>query len=418
MMNLKNITSIREQLLNFYHAALTAVDARSTVVNALQHKPLMASRIWGVAIGKAAALMMQGAYDILKSKIERGLVITKDGCTEPGFLFHAHIDILTAGHPTPDARSLMAGEKLVTFLRAAPADVTFLFLISGGTSALVEVLPDGLTLSTLQQTNEWMLANALRIDQMNVIRKSLSGIKGGRLAQYVYPHPVRQLVISDVPGDVLEDIGSGLLFPATRANTTVVPAWLQSYQSYAPVAPHEGDTVFAGIDSDIIANNAMATQAVIHAATQHGIAIQHEGTLEGDAIEMGNAIANSICRGSAGLYVYGGETVMTLPPNPGYGGRCQSLALAAAIAIQGQDDLAILAGSTDGTDGPTELAGAMVDGLTCQRGEVEGLSAADSLAAADAGSFLEASGDAIDTGPTGTNVMDIVIAIKRGKAIA
>lgn len=411
-MNLKSITSIREQLLNFYDIALTAVDAHIAVIKALQRKPLVASRIWCIAIGKAAVSMAQGADEVLQSKIEQGLIITKDGSNDSNHYLNKSFEILTAGHPTPDSRSVTAGEKLVSLIQSAPKEITFLFLISGGASALVERLPDELTIADLQHTNEWLLANAVPINQMNVIRKSLSCIKGGRLAQSVYPHYVRQLVISDVPGDVLEDIGSGLLVPTTRQITLAVPTWLHSLQSYAPIAPQVSDKVFCGIETEIIANNTMATQAVLDAATQQGIVVQHHGMLTGDAVAMGKTIAHSICQGDAGLYIYGGETVMSLPSNPGLGGRCQSLALAAAMEIRDKTGIAILAASTDGTDGPTEIAGALVDGFTCQRGEVDGISASASLKAADAGTFLLASGDAIDTGSTGTNVMDLVIALK------
>jgi hydroxypyruvate reductase len=246
---------------------------------------------------------------------------------------------------------------------------------------------------------------------MNLIRKRLSRIKGGRLARYLRGRRCLQLMIADVPGNDPATIGSAPLFPAAESSLPeVLPAWLQALLCSTEPAPVPGDTEFAHIETHVIASNELARQAAREAAEVMGLVVRdHPGHFQGPAETLAAAFVEEICRGEAGLYLWGGESSVKLPPTPGRGGRNQHLALAAARELAGEQHCLLLAAGTDGSDGPTEEAGALVDGATVERGEEEGISLEQALREADSGRFLEASGDLVETGPTGTNVMDLVI---------
>lgn len=368
-----------------------------------------------MAIGKAAASMLQGVLDQSAHQLEAALVITKVGHTEDFSNAPLAITQLESAHPYPDARSLAAGEHLRQFIHDVPPDIELLFLISGGASSLVEVLPPGVDAQVLHDFNVWLLARGWPIDVMNQLRKSISLIKAGRLARMLGGHQVLQLVISDVPGDQLSVIGSGLLVANEDAANppAVLPDWVTRLQARVTGAPPASDPCFTGIQSHIIASNSQLRVRAASAAHRLGYAIQCNAQLEGDAAEQGQAIARHLVDGPPGVYLWGGETVVSLPEQPGQGGRCQHLALAAARELAGHNDISLLAVGSDGNDGPGDVAGALVDGQTLMRGHDAGAPAPEhALRAADAGRFLTASGDLIDTGPTGTNVMDLVIGLK------
>ena len=381
----------RSLLLSLYQAALQAVEGRRCVANALRQGGTVFDQqeLALVAVGKAAPSMAEGAVEVLGGRIQAGLVITKAGYGPTRIEGAKHIEILEGAHPVPDERSLAAGQRLVDFLTALPAGMPLLFLTSGGTSSLVEVLPETMDLADLQRLNDSLLAGGLPIAEMNRRRKQVSLIKGGRLATYLNKRPVLQLLISDVPDNDLHVIGSGLLVPDAN-DPSLDPAWFRSIQ-------HQ-----------IIADNRQACLAVQAAAAAH----YHEALLQGDVHQVARDIMARLDTASPGIHIWGGEPTVMLPEQPGRGGRNQQLALLLAMAIQGRPELHVLVAASDGSDGPTEEAGALVDGETVQRGEQEGLNAKLALQQADAGSFLEASGDLISTGPTGTNVMDILIAYK------
>jgi hydroxypyruvate reductase len=366
-----------------------------------------------LAIGKAAAAMALGAQRALGERLRAALVITKEGHTEPR-LDARRVVQLESGHPLPDARSLAAGETLLEFLAVLPADEPLLFLLSGGASALVEVLPPGVSAQQLGELNRWLLASGLGIAEMNAIRARLSLIKGGRLIPYLKGRPCLQLLLSDVPGDVMSVIGSGPLIPQPEpaAPTMPLPPWLRQLIDSRPPAP-AATNMRANIDSHVIATNGLACEALASAAQRLGITVHHHPAhFEGDAGELAAQFCTELLDGPAGFYLWGGESSVQLPVHPGCGGRNQQLALAAARYLSGHGNVLLLAAGTDGSDGPSEDAGALVDGGTIQRGECEGQGALDALQAADAGRFLAASGDLIQTGPTGTNVMDLVVAWK------
>ncbi len=405
----------RQQLLDIYRAALTAVHGRHCCRRFLSgHRP--AGSVALVAVGKAASSMAQGAADALAGRVLRGLVITKPGHSEPLTDAAADFECLFAAHPVPDARSLRAGAALLAFIDALPGEVPLLLLLSGGASALVEVLPAGAGLAELQRLNDWLLGSGLDIAAMNAVRRSLSCIKGGRLAQRLAGRRSLCLMISDVPGDDPAVIGSGLLAPAPPMPAGLaarMPDWLRPLQGLAPALPATDDHCFASVERHIIATLKDALAAAAEAAHGLGYAVfDHATPLSGDAAACGRALARQLRDGPAGVYLWGGETSVRLPARPGRGGRNQHLALAAATVLAGDERCSLLCAGTDGSDGPGEDAGAIVDGGTLRRGWGQGLNADEALRRADSGRFLRASGDLLRTGPTGTNVMDVVVGIK------
>jgi hydroxypyruvate reductase len=362
-----------------------------------------------VALGKAAADMALGAADALGARLSTGLVVSRQGYLRVALGYDSRFTCIEAGHPLPDARSLHAGRALLDFIARAPHDAALLFLISGGASSLVEVLPEGVTLADLREINQWLLGSGLDIASMNRVRARFSRIKGGQLATHLDGRRARVLLISDVPGDDMAVIGSGLLAqPADCPDGVTLPPRLAGLAG-AALRPAPGGLV--RVEHTIIARNRDA----LAAAAQHARALghpvtQHDAPLAGDAGACGARIACWLREEAApGIHLWGGECTVRLPAQPGWGGRSQQLALAAAAEIAGDDNICLLAAGTDGSDGNTDDAGALVDGGSLARGELAGLDARVCLAHADAGGFLEASGDLIHTGPTGTNVMDIVI---------
>jgi hydroxypyruvate reductase len=321
-------------------------------------------------------------------------------------------ELIESGHPYPDDRSLEAGRRLLGFIDSAPSQTDWLFLISGGASSLVEALPEGMTLETLRRANQWLLGSGLSIAQMNRVRKGLSLIKGGRLAHYLAGRTVQNLLISDVPGDDPATIGSGLLVaePDSGVLPAGLPDWLLAALERMPEAPAADAPCFATITSRLLAGNHTALEAAARRAAELGLAVhRHEQALACPVEEAAGRVLSALAS-APGLHLFGGETTVVLPPEHGRGGRNQHLALLLAQAIAGTNDEVLCAG-TDGSDGETGDAGALVDGGTVERGDPEypgGIQAA--LWTFDAGRYLEASGDLIRTGPTGTNVMDLVLA--------
>ena len=438
----------RRLLLDGYRAALDATGGRACVRRRLAEEPLpvwneavprasaapaevSAIPLRGIAkrphrrspfaprfafaVGKAAAAMMAGAFDVLGEGIERALVVTKHGhaggLLDPGW----PVEVVESSHPVPDESCLAAGRTLLDFIDAIPVGADVLALASGGASALVEVLPDGFDARDLARLNEYLLAEGLPIGAMNRVRKRLSRIKGGRLAQRIAPRRTLHLAISDVPGDDPKVIGSGLLVAHGSEDIEIgdldLPPWLAEMGRQAP--PLSGEEAAGHVHTEIVARPADARAAAAAGYGAAGIGVvEHPDLLEGDAIETGRRIGRAIAQTKPAAHVHAGETTVVLPPNPGRGGRCQSLALAAALEIRGRAGVHVLAAGTDGTDGPDEDAGALVDGGTIARGIAAGLDPDRCLRGADAGTFLEASGDLVQTGPTGTNVLDLVVALQ------
>ncbi len=408
-------TSVRADLLNCYQAALQAVHGHRCVVDYFSHQTeRLDGKLAMVAIGKAAVAMADGALAVFPTQIGRGLVITKSGYAGGGLPDYPLIELIESAHPIPDARSLAAGSRLLAFLASLPPDIPVLFLISGGASALVEVLPEGLGLVDLQAVNTAMLAAGLSIEEMNRIRREISQIKGGRLIGSLGGRKVLNLLLSDVPGNDPAVIGSGLLVGTAQPTDLpqnlpeVVLSTLARTQKSTPVTQQAAD-----IRTAILGDNQTAQQAAAVAARARGYEVHlYPVLLTGDLNAVADEIFTRLITGRPGIHIWGGETTVCLPTPAGRGGRNQHLALLLANRIRQMENLHILVAATDGSDGPTEDAGGLVDAYTVQRGEQEGFDVRACLAAADAGSFLEASGDLLSTGPTGSNVMDLIIACK------
>lgn len=397
----------RRDLLEIYQAALRQVNGRTAVRKALRLERLQ-QPFDLIAIGKAAAAMAAGVLDELNDQVQRGLVITKHGHLDSGF--DARFRCIESDHPVPGPASLQAGRELLAFCKSMPPGRAALFCLSGGASSLVEVLPAGMTLADLQKVNQVLLGSGLAIDRVNAIRCRLSLLKGGRLATILGQRSTRVLLISDVPGDNPAVIGSGLLHLPDAMPEPEWPGQLEALRRRFSVPP---PARFAAIPHSIVANQSAALQAAAKCAKNLQYHVhRHSRFLDGEVSAVAQYLAEYLQSAARGVHLWGGETVVKLPDNPGRGGRNQQLALAIAVRLRGIEGILLLAAGSDGSDGPTEDAGAIIDAGSCERGEAAGLNAESALSRFDAGHFLQASGDLVSTGPTGTNVMDFMLAIK------
>ena len=403
----------KSALLEIYRHALQAVSGRRAVAAYLTRHPL-SGRVRMVAVGKAAQSMAEGAWEVLGEAINHALIVSKYGHVDREICLQRGWEVVESGHPLPDLASLHAGQRLLELLRRDdPAGL--LFLISGGASSLLECPVAGVDPGFLRHANDWLLGSGLGIEEMNWVRKGLSRIKGGGLLQWLGDKPVWALAISDVPGDDPAIIGSGLLVPDAGLQAGLqrltLPEWLAGPVLDGLAQRHPAPAKTPRVE--LVANLGLAKRAAAKQASAMCYAVRVvDEFIAGDAAQQGRRLANSLLQGEPGVTIWGGETTVRLPPGPGRGGRNQHLALAAAEVLQGHSGVWLLSAGTDGTDGPTEDAGALVDGLTAERARVEGLDLQQVLAQADAGRLLEATGDLITTGPTGTNVMDLMIGLK------
>ncbi|HEY1491639.1 MAG TPA: DUF4147 domain-containing protein [Steroidobacteraceae bacterium] len=374
-------------------AGLRAVNGRACVGHALRTAPPAAGPVWVAAIGKAAFAMAAGAHEALGPAIERTLIITRDASPPDLPAPLAAAEVLFAAHPLPDESSLRAGARLRSWVDELPAGVQPLFLVSGGASSLVEVLVPGVTLTELQELNRSALAGGVAIGEFNARRIRISAIKGGQLAQRLRGRAACALFLSDVPGDDVGVIGSGLM-------------------GVAPAGPDRvRRSVLASIDTAVaaVATGGRELGLTVHAPLRR---------FDDSAPRLAARFAHELSLTPAQLCVWGGESTLVLPEHPGRGGRNQHLALAAARLLAGHADLMLLAVGTDGSDGVTEDAGALVDAESCSRVTLAHLDADACLRRADAAAALSASGDLVYTGPTGTNVGDLVIGLKLSAAAA
>ncbi len=423
-------------------AALAAVNPAAAVKNFFNSHPELVSqikstsgRIIVVGAGKASAPMAAAVAEIFGDKIAAGLVIVKYGYTTASPVPSA-IRIVEAGHPVPDEAGWLAAQEIAHLLRDATEDDTVLCLISGGGSALLTLPAESLTLGDLQATTGALLAAGVTINGVNTIRKHLSAVKGGQLARLASPATVYALILSDVVGDPLEVIASG---PTVPDPTTFADAWgiieqfqlqnalpatvikrLQAGRAGAvPDTSKPGDPLFERVYNIVIGNNRLAAEAAVRKAHGAGFTAQLLTTfIEGEAREVGRviaALAKGLARDESPLarpacLVLGGETTVTLR-GKGQGGRNQEMALAAALALTGWPNLLITCLGTDGSDGPTDAAGAFADGQTVARAQAIGLAPVEYLSRNDAYNFFAALGDLIITGPTNTNVNDLIFIL-------
>ena len=401
----------RSLLLDLYAAACAAVEGRRVVRAALASQERRAhSRDWTlIAVGKAAGAMALGALDVLGPLVKRGLVISRPGHLDPDFKRWPSITCLAGDHPLPGAASLAAGAELAHFASATPRGERVLVLVSGGASSLAEVLAPGVTADELTAVNEWALASGFPIGAVNAVRGRLSRLKNGRLAALLSHTEASALLISDVAGDDPSIIGSGLVAASTPPLPEGLPEWITALIARA-------DPGFKGatLPAEVIGTLEAALAAATRAAHARGLSARVLApAAAGDVLAAASRFAHELVLNTEDLLIWGGETTVTLPPEPGRGGRNQQFALAAARLIAGHSRLVLLAAGTDGSDGNTDDAGAIVDGGTLGRAAGSGFDVDDTLLSANAGPFLAMAGDLLHTGPTGTNVGDLMIGLRR-----
>ncbi len=389
------------------------------------------TRIFIGGIGKAAERMALPLEEALGDRITDGLVIVK----------HAQgsgpqrVEVREAGHPYPDGRSLGAARELVRRLGEYGENDVVIFLVSGGGSSLLALPANGLTLDDKIVANRVLLGSGATIAEINTVRRCLSSVKGGKLLPEIFPASLINVVLSDVIGDDLEIIASGPTIPArtdpdgpvevvNRYNLAgVLPAAvldrLKSGQQ--PPCRGRGDESTVAepeIKDELIGNNRLLLEHAAARAEALGYATRIMATqFQGKAREEAMPLVSAAIRIENGersvetpvCLIAGGETTVAVRGG-GLGGRCQEFALEMALLLEGKAIVGLAAGS-DGTDGPTDAAGAIVDGETCRRGKASGLDALDHLERNDSHPFLRATGDLIVTGPTGTNVNDIYACI-------
>jgi hydroxypyruvate reductase len=391
-------------------------------------------RVVVVGAGKASARMCQAVEAILGDRVEGGLVVVKSGHAVPT----ERVEVVEASHPVPDERGLVAARRIAEVAREADAATLVVVLVSGGGSALLALPAEGISLDEKREVTDLMLAAGADISELNTVRKHLSAIKGGWLARLASPARVISLVLSDVVGDRLEVIASGptapdattfadaeaVLLRRCGGRPRLVPAAVWSRlergrRGELEETPKPGDECFDGVLNVVIGSNAAALAACCADARARGLdPLLLSSTVEGEAREVARVLAAMAgeCRRSGSparppaCLVSGGETTVTVR-GPGRGGRNQELALGAALAIRGLEGVAILAAGTDGTDGPTDAAGAIAFGDTLARARDLGLDPRAHLDANDSYRFFDALGDLLRTGPTGTNVMDIHLVL-------
>lgn len=385
-------------------------------------------RVWIVGAGKASGPMASAVEDLLGDRVAGGHVIVKYGYTTPT----RRVTLHAAGHPVPDEAGLAGARAIVDVLRGAGENDLVIGVISGGGSALMTLPVEGVTLADMQALTEALLRSGAPIGTLNTVRKHLSQVKGGQLARRAYPATVITLIVSDVVGSPLDVIASGPTVPDpttaadARAALKQFGVWDGAPESIrrhldATIAgqgadtPKVDDPAFARVQNIIIADNALAAEAARTRAEALGLNAAIATTyLEGEAREIAIALASigkeiaahnrPIARPACLLF--GGETTVTVR-GAGKGGRNQELALSAALALAGTRDILLASLATDGTDGPTEAAGGLVDGGTVERAAAQGLRARTALDNNDAYPLLAATGDLLITGPTNTNVNDL-----------
>jgi len=381
--------------------------------------------IYVVGFGKASAAMSQVLESILDKKITGGCVITKYGHSVP----HKHIEIIEAAHPVPDENGIRGTERILSIVNHAGKDDLVICLISGGGSALLADVPEGCTLDDLKSLNSLLLKTGADITEINCIRKHLSKVKGGLLSKAAYPARLFSLIISDVIGDPLDVIASGPTVPDPTTFTDAISI-LKKYHIEDKIPNRMYQVLVDGMQNKhretlktsdeavlntsnlMIGSNHLALQSAKEKAESLGY---HTGIvtekLEGDVADVANFIIESVKSAEKNTcLLFGGEPTVKVT-GTGLGGRNQHLALIIADVLKDMPGITVLAAGTDGTDGPTDAAGAVVDSCTYKNASNLNLNMEQYIIDNDAYHFFKQEGGLIITGPTQTNVMDIMIAL-------
>ena len=387
--------------------------------------------IYVIGAGKASALMAKEVESMLGDRITKGHIIVKHGygCKLD------YIQVTEGGHPMPDNNGFRATSDLVELAKKARKNDLVICLISGGGSSLLTDLPDGIEMEELIKLNRLLINCGAGIKEINTIRKHVSNVKGGQLARAVYPAGLVSLIVSDVTGNPLDMIASGPTSPDSgtfqealdvlekyhlteKIPTAIFRHLTKGQQGKIPETPKQGDPVFKNVHNLIIGSNLIALVAAKNKASQLGyLTVILNTELES---ETSNA-AEYIIRTALGIQknillqhpvclLFGGETTLQVT-GPGLGGRNQHLALKAACLLSGTRGITILSAGTDGTDGPTDAAGAVVDGTTFKNAVLKNSAPESYLNNFDSYSFFKKNGGHIITGPTLTNVMDLMVVL-------
>jgi len=425
--------TLRESARSIFDAALAAGDVRPLVSRALADiAPPDRGRVLVVGAGKASGAMAAAVEEAWGDRITDGLIAVKDG-----YLARTRrVRLVEAGHPVPDERGAQAAREIRALVESAVGDDLVLVLVSGGGSALTPAPAPPITLADKQAMTRLLLTAGATINQLNAVRKHCSLLKGGQLARAAAPARVEALLLSDVVGDPLDVIASGPTTPDVstfaealdildslalrdRAPRAVVERLEQGARGAVPETPKPGDPLFARVRNTVIGNNALVVDAAASRARRLSLAPQIlTRAFEGEAREAAGRfveLARLIQAGrgpvqAPACVIAGGETTVTVRGR-GVGGRCQEFALAAALAMEEMKGAVILAAGTDGTDGPTEAAGAVSDGASATRARAQGLDPAARLADNDSNPVFDRLGDLVVTGPTNTNLLDLYLLV-------
>jgi glycerate 2-kinase len=435
--------------VSIFNAALAAVDPYNAVIKAVSvadeqlhvagssYDLASFKRIVVVGAGKATARMAQAIESLLGEQIAAGLIVVKDGHTIP----LKYIEQVEASHPVPNEAGIEGAQRILDMAHAADETTLVICLLSGGASALLVAPASEVTLQDKQEATQLLLNAGASITELNAVRKHLSAVKGGRLAQAVWPARLLTLIVSDVIGNQLDAIGSG---PTTQDNSTFADAWgvITKYGLQQKLPPRVADHLRSGMDGKvpetmksndpclyrnqnvIVASIVQALDAAKAAAIELGYSTNIlSDTLEGEAREAAHFLAkaaradlDAMQMDEQHCLLCGGETTVTVHGS-GKGGRNQELALAFAMEIEGMHGVSLLSAGTDGGDGPTDATGAMVDGNTAAQAKELGLDMQDYMDNNDSYTFFQQLDQAtgghchFKPGPTGTNVMDIQIML-------
>ena len=387
-------------------------------------------RTFVIAIGKAAAEMMRIARLRADVPLE-GLVITRYGHLPKPEMDWGGVELIEAGHPVPDANSVRAARRALALASELEAGDQLLVLLSGGGSALAAAPAAGVTLADKQRITESLLRCGATIGEINCVRKHLSAIKGGRLAVAAAPAQVTNWIISDVPGDDPALVSSGPTVTDTSRLETArsilarhgiaAPASVaRALSDPANETPPPDSPGLAGAETKILAAAETAIAGAARLAAERGLAVTNLGELQSEARELGVGHAALACKlaedGQRRALLSGGETTVSVTSLDGRGGPNLEYLLALAIALDGKPGIAAMAGDTDGIDGISDAAGAMIFPDTLERARALGLDAAEHLATNRSHDFFEALGDLVVTGPTLTNVNDFRAILIDGSA--
>ncbi len=438
-------SKLRRQAIAIFQAALDSANSGNAVrkhlrissghlrVGTLRFPIRDFDRVFLISAGKAGVEMGAAVEEVVGARLTGGIAVTKYGHASSRL---RSLDVIETSHPIPDDAGLRASARIRALLSDLNARDLLLVAISGGASALLPAPAEPITIEAKQKTTSLLLRAGATISELNAVRKHLSTLKGGRLAALAYPATVVGLLLSDVIGDAPDVIGSGPTAPdastffdalavlekfglMNRVPEAVREHLKRGARGDVSETPKPGDAVFEHVHNVVIGSNRLALEAAASKARSLGFrALILSSTIQGEAREVAEVHASIIREvvasgrpiRSPGCILSGGETTVIVKGS-GRGGRNQEFALAAARGIQGLPNVLVLSAGTDGSDGPTDAAGAMATGQTVGRAMRAGLDPGQYLQNNDSHTFFDTLGDLVRTGPTGTNVMDIQLLL-------